>query len=450
MLKKNDTLTVQIVDMTSEGYGVCKYENYVIFVLGCATGDKAEIKMLKVLKNFGYGKLIRLIEPSDLREENDCKSFPSCGGCVFRHIKYEEELKIKKNIVEHNFHAIGGFDLPSIEITPSPKTSGYRNKAEYPAHQDKEHIQFGFYARGSHRVVKCEECLLQPSYFKDIVACVAKYCDDNKIRAYDEESGIGTIRHLFIRCGVETDEIMVCLVSRKDKLRNEQDLISSLLKTNGNIKSIILDVNTNNSNVILADEYRVLYGRDFIQEKLNGLTFNVSLLSFFQVNKYSAELLYNKVREYASPSKDDVVIDLYCGTGTIGLCMAEKAKEVVGVEIIDAAVENAKTNAEINGITNSSFICGDSGTIAGELSGKGINPGVIILDPPRSGVDAKTIEHVVKMNPKKIVMVSCNSSTAARDCKLFCESGYRIQEISAFDMFPKTGHVECVTLMTRK
>ena len=243
---------------------------------------------------------------------------------------------------------------------------------------------------------------------------------------------------------------MVCLVSRKDKLRNEQDLVDSLLKTNKNIKSIILDVNKADSNVILSPEYRVLYGRDFIQEKLNGLTFNISLLSFFQVNKYSAELLYNKVRDYASPSKDDVVIDLYCGTGTIGLCMAEKAKEVIGVEIIDAAVENAKTNAEINGITNSSFICGDSGTISSELSGKGINPGVIILDPPRSGVDAKTVEHVVKMCPRQIVMVSCNSATAARDCKLFCESGYRIQEISAFDMFPKTGHVETVCLLTKK
>ena len=450
MLKKNDTLIVDIVDMTSEGYGVCRHENYVIFVLGCATGDKAEIKMMKVLKNFGYGKLIRLIEPSSLREDNDCTAFPSCGGCVFRHIKYEEELKIKKNIVEHNFHSIGGFDFQSIEITPSPKTYGYRNKAEYPAFQDKDNIRFGFYARGSHRVVKCEECLLQPCFFKDIVECVTKYCDDNKIRAYDEESGIGTIRHLFIRCGVETDEVMVCLVSRKDKLRNESDLISSLLKTNRNIKSIILDINKSNSNVILSTEYRVLYGRDYIQEKLNGLTFNISLLSFFQVNKYSAELLYNRVREYASPTKDDVLIDLYCGTGTIGLCMAKQSKEVIGVEITEAAVKNAKTNAEINGIYNSTFICGDSGTISSELSGKGIRPDVIILDPPRAGVDARTVEHTIKMNPKKIVMVSCNSATAARDCKQFCELGYKITNISVFDMFPKTGHVETVVLLTLK
>ena len=449
MLKKNDTLIVDIIDMTSEGYGVCRHENYVIFVLGCATGDKAEIKMMKVLKNFGYGKLINLIQQSELRTENKCKAFPSCGGCVFRHIRYEEELNIKKNIVAHNFKAIGGFDLEPEEMVGSPLIERYRNKAEYPAVQVGENIQFGFYARGSHRVIPCSDCLLQPASFEPIVKCVKEYCDNNKIRAYNEETGIGTIRHLYIRCGIETDEIMVCIVSRKDKLRNEQELVSSLLKINDKIQSIVLDVNTDNTNVILSENYRVLYGKEFIQEKLNGLTFNISPLSFFQVNKYTAELIYKRAREYASPTKDDVVLDLYCGTGTIGLSMAESAKEIVGVEIIQDAVDNAVINAKNNGISNAEFICGDAGVIVNDLENR-IKPTTVILDPPRAGVDENTIKQVVKMSPKKIVMVSCNSATAARDCKSFAESGYEIKHISAFDMFPRTGHVETVYCLCHK
>ncbi len=447
MLKKNDSLIVDITDITNEGYGVCRHENYVIFVLGCATGDKAEIKMLKVLKNFGYGKLVKLITPSPIRIENECPSFPSCGGCVFRHIEYAEELKIKKSIVEHNFKSIGGINIEPLEITGSPLIERYRNKAEYPAIQVGNNIKFGFYARNSHRVISCDDCLLQPDVFKPIVECIQNYCDKNKIKAYNSETKTGTIKHLYIRCGIETNEIMVCLVSRKSKLINEHDLVSSLLRTNEHIKSVVLDINSEDSNVILSNNYRILYGSEVIHEKLNGLSFIISPLSFFQINKYVTELLYNRVCEYASPCKDDVILDLYCGTGTIGLTMAGKGSKLLGVEIVKEAIDNAVINASNNNITNAEFICGDISKISNNLHQK-IQPSIVILDPPRSGIDDNTINQVVQLGPKKIVMVSCNSSTAARDCKLFVDNNYSVTQISAFDMFPRTGHVETVVLLT--
>lgn len=447
MPKKNDIVRLEIMDITPEGAGVGRTDGYVLFVFGTAPGDIIDALVMKVGKSFGYAKVVNIITPSPYRTDGDCPVFGRCGGCVFRHIKYEKELEIKKNTVNENLKRLGGLDIECEKIIPSPQENGYRNKAQYPAAIIDGKMRFGFYSRHSHRVAPCEKCPLQPDFYADIVITVEKFCDDNGITAYDEETGKGLLRHLYIRDGRKSGEVLVCLVATGE-IPNVGRLIKMLTGQSENIKSIVLNINKKDTNVILSSECRTLWGKDTISDILCGLEFEISPRSFYQVNHDGAEKLYGMAAEFAEP-EEKTVLDLYCGTGTIGLSMAQRAKRIIGAEIIPEAVENAKNNAKRNGIKNAEFICADAGEAAEKLAESGLLPDVIIVDPPRAGCSEQTLSAIAKMAPERVVMVSCDSATAARDCKRLSELGYRAEKAVAVDMFARTGHVETVVLLSQ-
>lgn len=448
-VKKNDLIELYIEDLLPDGNGVGKKDGFVIFVPRTCIGDRIVARIIKVGVSRAYAKIESIIEPSKSRIEIDCPVFKSCGGCVYRHLDYEVEKEIKKNIVEQNFKRIGGFDL-KCEGIKSPIINRYRGKAEYPCALINGKVKFGFYARGSHRLIPCCDCLLQPQFYASIVSIVEDWCNDYSIEPYNEETKSGLLRHLYIRSGKVTGDIMVCLVVTNKMVPNIDKLIEKLCDYSKDVKSIVIDINNQDINKILSNNYNVVYGKDYIEDVLCGLKFKINPLSFFQVNHDCAKLLYNTAKEYSTLNSDDILLDLYCGTGTIGLSMANNVKSIVGVEIIDKAIENAIENAKNNNIHNSTFICSDAGKAATKLSNDGLNPNIIVLDPPRSGCDKETIDSIIKMKPERIVMISCNSSTAARDTKLICDSNlYSLSKYCAVDMFPRTGHVETVVLMNR-
>ena len=452
MPTKNDILTLKITDITPDGLGVGKTDGgYVLFVAGTAPGDVIEAHVMKAEKSYGYAKAEKIITPAECRVDADCPVFPRCGGCLYRHIRYENELGIKKSWVLENFRRIGGFDISDIEIFSAGSPDGYRNKAQYPAGTDKDgNIRFGFYSKHTHRVAPCRACALQPKFYADIVGAAEDFLNKYKISPYDDATGNGLVRHLYIRNGVGSGEVMVALVINGDVLPHSDEFVAAVRDAADGVVSVMLIINKERSNVILTDKVITLWGKDGIADTLCGLRFEISPLSFYQVNHDGAELLYGIAKKYAAVEKSDVLLDLYCGTGTIGLSMAREAKEVIGVEIIPAAVRNARENAKNNGISNAKFICADAGKAADELSDGGVSPDVVIIDPPRRGCGADVYGAIEKMRPEKIVMVSCNSATAARDARAFADIGYTIESLCAVDMFPRTGHVECVVLMTRK
>lgn len=447
MPKKNDIVRLEITDITPQGAGVGRICGYVLFVFGTAPGDIIDALVMKAGKSFGYAKPVNIITPSPYRTESDCSVFGRCGGCVFRHIKYEKELEIKKNTADENLKRLGGLDIECEKIIPSPQENEYRNKAQYPAAIIDGRMRFGFYSRHSHRVAPCEKCPLQPDFYADTVKTVEKFCDENGITAYDEKTGKGLLRHLYIRDGRKSGEILVCLVAT-GRIPYTEKLIKMLTEQNKNIKSIVLNINKKDTNVILSDDCITLWGKDTISDVLCGLEFEISPRSFYQVNHDGAEKLYGLAAEFAEPD-GKTVLDLYCGTGTIGLSMARRAKKIIGAEIIPEAVENAKNNAMKNGISNAEFICADAGEAAEKLAGAGPLPDVIIVDPPRSGCSEQTLSAIAKMAPERVVMVSCDSATAARDCKRLSELGYRAEKAVAVDMFARTGHVETVVLLSK-
>lgn len=450
MISKNDIIRVEITDILPDGQGICKTDDgLVLFVKSAAPGEIVDAHVMKVNKSYGYAKVERVITPSPFRISPDCAAFASCGGCVFRHITYEKELEIKKKIVDENFARIGGIDIRCEEIIPSPQRDGYRNKAQYPAALDRDgNVRFGFFSRHSHRVIPCEDCPLQPSFFAEIVYETELFCNEYKIMPYDEQTRRGLIRHLYIRDGRKSGEISVCIVATGN-IPHAEALCARLIKKNANIKSIVLNINKKDTNVILGDRFITLWGKDTIKDELCGLEFEISPRSFYQVNHDGAEKLYSLAALFAEPDGKHI-LDLYCGTGTIGLSMARRAGKLTGVEIIAEAVENAKNNAIRNGISNADFICGDAGGAAQSLAEVGFAPGVVIVDPPRAGCSAETLDAIVRMSPERIVMISCNSASAARDCATLKNYGYDTKRLIAVDMFPRTGHVECVVLMSKK
>lgn len=449
MLRKNDDVKTEITDITPEGMGVGRTPGgMVLFVKDAAPGDVIVAHVMKVNRSAAYAKIESTIVPSPYRTTPDCDVFQSCGGCVFRHITYEKELEIKKRTVDENFARIGGLDVRCEYIAPSPEERGYRNKAQYPAATDRDgKVRFGFYSRHSHRVAFCEDCPLQPAFFADIVRGTEKFCDEYGISAYDENTGKGLLRHLYIRYGKSSGEIAVCLVAA-GKVPHADKLCEALVKINGNIKSIVLNVNEKDTNVILSDRFVTLWGKDTINDVLCGLEFEISPRSFYQVNHDGAETLYSLAAGFAEPD-GKTVLDLYCGTGTIGLSTAKRAKKLIGVEIIPEAIENARANAARNGVTNAEFICGDAGEAAKKLAEDGLRPDVVIVDPPRAGCSDDTLSAIAEMSPETVVMVSCNSASAARDCARMKELGYSTEKLVAVDMFARTGHVECVVKLTR-
>ncbi len=450
-MQKNEIYTVTIDDLTAEGSGVCHIDGMAVFVPDTAAGDEAEIKIVKVLKKYAFGIVQKLIKPSDDRIQSDCKYCRQCGGCTFRHISYEKELEIKSKIVKDAFERIGKLHPEFLPIIGGESRVRYRNKAQYPVSCDKNgNLICGFYAKRSHRTVPIDDCLLQPESFKKAVDIIISYAQEKKISAYNEEMNTGILRHIYLREGYHSGEMMVCIVVRKAIERELKGLIPRLLDAMPEIKSIVMNVNPEKTNVILGRKTVTLWGCDTITDTMCGNEVEISPLSFYQVNTPQAEKLYGTAKEFAGLTGSERLLDLYCGAGTIGLSMADKAGSVLGVEVVPPAVENAKKNAERNSIENAEFICGDAGEVAKKLADENMLPDVIVADPPRKGCDIQTIDAICRMNPQRVVMVSCNPATAARDCALLCERQYKIEKVQPVDLFPGTGHVECVVLMSRK
>ncbi len=449
MVNKNDEFTLKITGYTSEGGGVGKYDGQAIFVENTAVGDEILCHIIKAKKNYAIGKAVKIMKPAKCRIEPECSSFKTCGGCSYGHITYEEELSLKAQKVKDAFQRIGGLSPIFKPIIPSPETTRYRNKAQYPVKRENGILNIGFYAKKSHRVIDGNDCLLQPTEFTEIIEIFRKWINQNNITVYSETVGKGLIRHIYLRKAFATGEIMVCAVVNGDTLPESEKLTEMLKAVNG-FKTLVVNINKENTNVVLGDICIPLYGDGYITDILCGVKIKLSPLSFYQVNRDGAELLYKKAAEYAAVNGDEDILDLYCGTGTIGLSMAHKVKSVTGVEIIPEAIEDAKENAKINGINNSRFICGDAAKAAEELKKDGIKPKTIILDPPRKGCAEELLKTVSEIAPEKIVYVSCDPATLARDCARLLTLGYEVKEVTPVDMFPRTSHVETVAKLSEK
>jgi len=449
-LVKNEIIPLEITDLTLEGSGVGHYDGLAVFVPYTAPGDKINAHIVKVKSKLAYGIIDKILTPSPHRIQADCPVFSKCGGCAFRHIDYETELKIKQNHVKETLKRIGGIDAEVEAVKALSSPDRYRNKAQYPLEEAGGELKIGFYAPRSHRVIDCRDCLLQPLSFEDILSVFDKWISDYNIPVYNEKNHTGLLRHIYIRQGLNTGEIMVCPIINGQKLPRSEELINALLNNQPGIKSIILNINRKDTNVILGEDCLTLWGQDYITDKLCSLNFRLSPLSFYQVNPAAARILYETAGDFAALTGKETVLDLYCGAGTIGLTMAAKAEEVIGVESVPEAVEDAKTNAAINKIKNARFICADAREAAELLAEQGIRPDVIVLDPPRKGCSPDLLKTVAQMQPDRVVYVSCDPATLARDCAMLVELGFEVKKVTPVDMFPRTGHVECVVWMLRE
>lgn len=451
LLKKNDIIRAEIEGMTSEGSGVAHYEGMAVFVPCSAPGDVAELHIIKVTGSYAVGKIRTLIKAGEGRCEPDCPSYPRCGGCTFRHLTYAEECRVKLQRVNDAIKRIGGEDIQAEEFIPAREPDRYRNKAQIPFSTGAGgEVVFGFYAERSHRIIPFTDCLLQPEIFGAIAQATANFLNDTPNDLYDESTGKGRFRHLYIRRGFATGEMMVCAVVNSNGLVREDEFVRRIRAVSPEIKSIVINSNRAKSNVILGDKCRTAWGSDTIRDVLCGVTFEISPLSFYQVNREQAERLYRRAAEYAELDGSQVVFDLYCGTGTIGLTMASGAKKLYGIEIVPDAVNNAVRNAAINGISNAAFYCGDASECARRLKDEGITPDVAIVDPPRKGCSPQTVSFLNHAAPARLIYISCDPATLARDVARLKEAGWRLERFTAVDMFPRTANVETVALLTKK
>ncbi|MBQ8967616.1 23S rRNA (uracil(1939)-C(5))-methyltransferase RlmD [Ruminococcus sp.] len=449
VLKKNDIIPLEIVDVTNEGNGVGRYNGVAIFVPAVAVGDVISCRIVKVKSSYCYGKVESFTHMAGCRIETDCPVSKYCGGCSFRHITYEEECRLKESFIRSSFERIGKLEPEYLPFVGCKDIDLYRNKAQYPVADENGAAVCGFYARRSHRVVKYTGCKLQPAVFSEIVDTIISYVNSKHIPAYNEIALTGLLRHIYLRRGAHSGEIMVCLVITDLKKADVfGDLVPLLLEKFKDIRTVLLNENPRNTNVILGSKMKFLYGDGTITDIMCGNKISISPLSFYQVNTIQAELLYSKAAEFAQLTADTELLDLYCGTGTIGLSMARQVKKLFGVEIIQPAIDNAVLNAQNNGIDNAEFICGDAGKVAKILYDRGERPNVIIADPARKGCDRDSLEYMAKMSPDRIVMISCNHTTAARDCAILGELGYSCDKVVGVDLFPRTTHVECVILLS--
>lgn len=447
-MKKNDIIELTITAMSSEGSGIGRYNGLAVFVPMSAIGDRLTVKILKVKSNCAFGKIESIIEPSGDRCTPDCTAFSKCGGCVYRHITYSAELEIKKQRVEDCIRRIGGVDMRPVGIVGADSSERYRNKAQYPVSND---YTVGFYRNHSHDIIASGDCKLQPEVFYKITELFTEWIKSKKLSVYNEESGKGLIRHLYLRFAEATNEIMVAVVINGNSLPESNELVTLLKNEIGEqLKTVVLNINKAKTNVILGDSCKTLYGEGYIFDILCGVRVRINPLSFYQVNRTMAEKLYNKAAEYAEP-EGKTVLDLYCGAGTIGLSMADRAKKILGVEIIPEAVKDAEFNAENNGIKNARFVCADATKAAENLKNQGIKPDVVIVDPPRKGCSEELVRTIAKdFCPERVVYVSCDPATLARDVKIFETLGYKLKEYTAFDLFPRTHHVETVAKLERE
>lgn len=448
-MNKNDIIRLGITAITNEGFGFGKYEGMAVFVPFTAIGDEIEARLVKVNKSYAYAKIERILNSSPDRIENLCPAFGKCGGCSFRHITYEAELRTKAAFVEDAFTKIGGLKPSFLPIVPSDDVERYRNKLEMPVGASDDGDLFcGFFAQRSHRIVPVEDCLLQPKVFSEITRFFAKRARELKISAYNEESHSGVLRHIYLRKAVNIENGgLCCVIVARRKVPEFSRLARELAEKFPEITGVVLNINPERTNVILGEREILLYGKAEIEDEMCGVPVRLSPKAFYQVNTRAAERLYAKAAVFAEPD-GKVLLDLYCGAGTIGLSMAKQAKKIIGAEIIPEAVENARANAEMLGVSNAEFICADAGKVM--LFERGISPDIILLDPPRKGCSEETLKECAKMAPKRIVMISCNPATAARDCKRLRQLGYETSAVQAFDLFARTKHVECVVLMTRE
>lgn len=453
MIKKNDVFTCVIEDLGSTGEGIARIDNFVIFIDGALIGEKCKIKILKSKKNYGYGKIIDILEPSENRVIPRCNVYSKCGGCNLQHLNYEGQLKYKEDKLKSCLEKIGGFKNIKIDNIVSSNNYNYRNKSQFPIRKIDDKAQIGFYAKNSHRLIPCIDCSIQNEINKEINNVLLEYLDSNNISCYDEITQKGILRHIVIRVGTKTKEIMVCLVinsSNINVLKNKEKLIENLCKIE-NLKSIVVNFNTKNTNVILGDRVETLWGKSYIEDYIDNIKFRISPLSFYQVNSIQAEKMYKKVIEIANISKDDVVLDAYCGIGTISLCISKYAKKVYGIEIVEQAIKDAQENARINNIENTDFIVGKSEEVIKEFVRNKDKIDIVVVDPPRKGCDIVMLNNILELNPKKIIYVSCDPATLSRDLKILCEDdNYKLDFIQPFDMFPNTYHVETVCLLNKK
>lgn len=447
-VEKNKEYIVDIIDNGFQGEGIAKIDGFTIFIPNAIKGEKIKILIVKVLASHAFGKIIEIIKQSDYREESDCTTYKRCGGCSLRHIKYNETLKIKQNALQSLVNKTLENKLKVEETLGMDKPYHYRNKAQYPIGLNKEGKPvIGVFANRTHEIIPIETCYIQNKQSEEIAKYIFNFLVNHKIKVYDEKSGKGLVRHIVTKIGIKTNEVMCIIVINGNELPYEDILVNELTHKFENIKSIIKNINTKNTNVILGNENINLYGNGYIKDILGDFIFKISPMSFYQVNPVQAEKLYNIGVKLADISKNDIVFDLYCGIGTISLFMSKFAKEVYGVEIVEEAIVAAKENACINNVTNTKFIAGDVEKVLDDLVNvKKIIPDIIMLDPPRRGLDNTSIENIRKVSPKKVVYISCNPATLVRDLAKL-EDIYNIKSIKPVDMFPFTSSVECCAVL---
>jgi 23S rRNA (uracil1939-C5)-methyltransferase len=450
-MKKNDEIKLNIIDMTAEGNGIGRHEGQAVFVPHTAPGDEVLVKIIKVAKNYAVGRLLEVVTPASCRIEPDCDVCKPCGGCAYRHITYEAECDIKRKRVNDCLSRIGGLDVQVEEMIPSPVVEGYRNKAQFPVGLDeKGEPVLGFYAPRSHRIVPTQNCRLQPDVFDRLCEAFLSYMKEQNLSVYDPETGKGLVRHFYLRIGFATGQVMACVVVGNGNLPKTERLIHYLTSVHPEITGILVNCNPKPTNVILGEKTTCIYGKETIDDVLMDVTFTLSLHSFYQVNPAAATLLFERAAQYADVGEKDTVMDLYCGAGAVGFCAGKKAGHLIGVEIVPQAVENAKENARRMGRENCEFLCMDASQAADQLAKRSIKPDVVFVDPPRKGCDKELLETIAyRLQPKKLVYISCDPATLARDAAVLKNIGYQMEKATAVDLFPRTPHVETVALFCK-
>jgi len=451
-MKKNEEYVVDIIDNGYEGEGIAKIDNFTIFIPGAIKGEKVKVVIVKVTSSFAYGKILEVLEKStDRVKDVDCSTYKRCGGCNLRHINYAKTLELKKNTVQNLVNKTLKEKIEVKNTIGMENPFNYRNKAQYPVGLDKQgNPVIGVFANRTHEVIEIKECMIQNKESEKIAKHICEFAKENNISVYNEETRKGLLRHIVIKVGIKTNEIMCVLVLNGREINNEEKLVKELIEKFPNIKTIVKNINTQNTNVILGKENINIYGEGYIYDKLGDYTFKISPLSFYQINPIQTEKLYNLALEKAELTGKEILFDLYCGIGTIGIFIANKAKEVYGIEIVEQAIEDAKENCKINNITNAKYYAGDTEKLLTDLIEKqNIIPDVVVVDPPRKGLDRTTIENIKNIKAKKVIYISCNPATLVRDLA-YLEDKYEVKEIQPVDMFPFTSHVECVAVMYLK
>lgn len=449
MLEKNQIYEAVITDYTTEGQGIAHIEGITVFIPNAIAGERVKVRIETLRKTWAAGKITEILEKSPHRVNRECPVAKLCGGCNFWHMDYQEELRLKAQRVQTCLNRLAGEQLTQMPILAAPTCHGYRNKAQYPVSSKKGRAYAGFFRAGTHDVVENSRCLILPRETDLVKDTVIDYVNQYHISTYDEENHRGLLRHIYVRRGAVSGQILVCLVVNGEGLPHAEQLVEELKKIPG-FTTLVLSVNTRKGNAVLGDRFITLYGPGFIEDTLCGLNFRLSPRSFYQVNHHQAQRLYQTAIDLAGITKSDTVLDLYCGVGTITLAMAASAGRVLGVEVIPQAVEDARDNARRNGIQNAQFFCGDAGQAALELEKQGIHPDVITVDPPRKGLNADTIEAICRMSPRRLVYVSCDPATLARDVSALKDRGFHLQSAQTADLFPRCAHVETVALLSKE